>query len=125
MPAAWTRLAPTFLSLMRIAVGLILLNYGSMKILHFPAANRVPPTGSLPWIAGCLELVLGAALVLGFQTRVVAFVLSGLMAAAYYIAHWPQGIYPSLNGGSAAAAMCFALLYLSAAGPGPISIDRR
>ena len=72
-----------------------------------------------------LELFGGAALVLGVFTRPVAFVLSGLMAFAYWMAHAPQSFFPVANGGDAAILFCFVFLYLVFAGPGPWSLDAR
>ena len=65
-----------------------------------------------------------ALITLGLFTRPAAFVLSGYMAAAYFIAHFPRSFFPALNGGEGAALYCFVFLYLAAAGPGPWSIDR-
>lgn len=115
---------PAMLSILRIVTGLLLLSYGTMKILHFPVGMQ-PPVGSLPYIAGCLELVGGALLLVGLATRPVAFVLSGLMAAAYFVAHMPKGFFPALNGGSLAMILSFLLLYIFVAGPGPISLDAK
>jgi uncharacterized membrane protein YphA (DoxX/SURF4 family) len=78
-----------------------------------------------PWIAGCFELVLGFLVLVGFKTRPAAFVLSGVMAFAYFLRHAPQGFYPSQNGGVAAILFCFVFLYLFSAGPGPISVDAK
>jgi putative oxidoreductase len=72
-----------------------------------------------------MEIVGGFALFLGWRTRPVAFVLSGLMAVAYWMAHAPKSIFPVLNGGDAAILFCFVFLYIAAAGPGPWSLDQR
>ncbi len=117
--------SPYLLSLLRIVSALVLFSYGTQKILHFPVAERVPPVLSLPWIAGLFELTLGFLLLIGFMSRAAAFILSGLMAFAYFIAHFPQSVFPSQNGGVAAILFCFIFLYLVAAGPGPVSIDAR
>lgn len=117
--------SPYLLSLLRIVSALVLFSYGTQKILHFPVAERVPPVMSMPWIAGLLELTLGFLLLIGFMSRAAAFVLSGLMAFAYFIAHFPQNFFPSQNGGVAAILFCFIFLYLVAAGPGPLSVDAR
>ena len=93
------------------------------KLLGFPASDMSPPAMSLPWIAGVLELFGGALLALGLFTRPVAFVLSGEMAVAYFLAHAPQSFFPLLNGGDAAVLFCFVFLYLVFAGPGPWSLD--
>jgi putative oxidoreductase len=116
-------LQPALLSLLRIVSALVLFSYGTQKILHFPAAERVPDVGSLPWIAGLLELTLGFLVLIGFQTRAAAFVLSGLMAFAYFIGHASRGFFPAQNGGVAAILFCFVFLYIVAAGAGPFSVD--
>lgn len=83
----------------------------------------MPSAFSLSWTAGLFELILGFALLLGFYSRASAFVLSGLMACAYFIAHYPQNFYPAQNGGVAAILFCFIFLYIAIAGPGPLSVD--
>ena len=120
LDALW---APRMLSVLRIVAALIFFAHGTQKLLGFPASEMVPPPGSLPWIAGVLELAGGALLVVGLFTRPVAFVLSGLMAVAYWMAHAPQGPFPALNGGDAAILYCFVFLYLVFAGAGPWSLD--
>jgi putative oxidoreductase len=95
MFASVSSLQPHLLSLLRIVSALVLFSYGTQKILHFPAAERVPEAGSLPWIAGMFELILGFLVLIGFKTRIAAFVLSGVMAFAYFISHAPSGFYPA------------------------------
>jgi putative oxidoreductase len=85
--------------------------------------EKVPDALSLPGIGGMLELVGGALIVLGLFTRPVAFLLSGEMAVAYFVAHAPRAPFPLLNGGDAAVLFCFVFLYLFFAGPGPWSVD--
>ena len=122
LAAAW---APRLLSILRIMAGLLLLQHGTAKHLKFPVVQsmaNLQPT-SLPGIAGFLELAGGVLLVLGLFTRPTAFILSGMTAVAYFVAHFPRGFYPILNGGELVALYCFAFLYLAAAGPGPWSID--
>ena len=122
----WRGLAPYFLSLLRLIAGLLLLEFGTMKILHFPYDDffsGVPPL-SLFWIAGVIELVGGALVAAGLFTRLAAFILSGEMAFAYFMEHAPQGFYPALNKGLPAVLFCFVFFYLSAAGGGPWSLDR-
>jgi putative oxidoreductase len=123
MPASIIALQSHLLSLLRIVSALVLFSYGTQKILHFPAVEQVPPVGSLPWIAGLFELILGFLVLIGFQTRIAAFVLSGVMAFAYFLRHAPQSFYPAQNGGVAAILFCFIFLYFAAAGAGPFSID--
>jgi putative oxidoreductase len=97
-----------------------------MKLFGFPSPfMRQLAVGELVWIAGALELVGGALLVLGLFTRPTAFVLAGLMAFAYFIGHAGRGFYPILNGGNLAVLYCFVLLYLAAAGGGRWSLDAR
>lgn len=119
-----TRFTPQLLSIFRIMAALLLLQHGTTKILSFPASdfNGIALT-SLPGIAGLFELIGGALLLVGLFSRVTAFVLSGVMAAAYFIAHAPQGFYPMLNGGELAVLYSFSFLFLAAAGPGPWSVD--
>lgn len=121
---ALSKYRPFLLSVLRIMAGLLIMQHGTTKILHLPSTQMSGISlASLPGIAGILELVCGALVVVGFQARVAAFLLSGLMAAAYFIAHAPGGFYPLLNGGELAALYAFVFLYLAAAGPGPVSID--
>ena len=115
--------APRMLSVLRFVSALIFFVHGTQKVLWFPVSEMHPPVGSIFWIAGVLELVGGALLMLGLFTRPVAFVLSGLMAVAYWMAHAPQSFYPALNGGDAAILYCFAFLYFVFAGGGAWSLD--
>jgi putative oxidoreductase len=118
--------APILLSVLRIAVGLSFLEHGTGKILGFPAGlpglDKLPAT--MLYFTGLMELIGGVLIVIGLFTRPVAFVLSGFMAAAYFIVHFPIDFFPAKNYGEAALLYCFVFLYLSAAGPGPISVDR-
>lgn len=116
--------APQMLGVLRIVSALIFFAHGTQKLLGFPASDMDPAVMSLSWIAGVMELVGGAMLILGFMTRPTAFLLSGLMAAAYWMAHAPRSPFPALNGGDAAILYCFVFLYLVFAGPGAFSIDR-
>ena len=114
---------PRARSILRIMAALLFLAHGSAKLLGFPASDMSPPAMSLPWIAGVLELFGGTLLALGLFTRPVAFLLSGQMAVAYFLAHAPESFFPLLNGGDAAVLYCFVFLYLFFAGPGPWSLD--
>ena len=121
--AAWQ---PRLLSVLRIVAGLLFLEHGTQKILGFPAGEHAGVAlTSLSGIAGLLELVLGVLLVIGLFTRIAAFIASGEMAAAYWIAHAPQSAFPVNNGGDAAILYCFIFLYIAAAGAGPWSTDAR
>lgn len=113
------------LSVLRIMSAALVLQHGTIKHLNFPASPMNDTAiGSLSGIAGLIELVGGALLLIGLFTRPVAFLLSGMTAAAYFIAHAPQGFFPILNGGELAALYCFVFLFLAAAGGGSWSLDR-
>ncbi len=121
---AW---APRILSVLRIVAAVLFFEHGLQKILGIPpraAGVPGPEMFSLIWFAGVLELVGGALLIIGFLTRPVAFLLSGQMAVAYWMAHAPKSPFPMENGGDAAILYCFIFLYLVFAGPGPWSVDR-
>ncbi len=122
LASAW---APRLLSILRIMTGLLFLQHGTAKLLKIPVMPMFANLSltSLPGIAGILELVGGVLIILGLFTRSVAFVLSGLMAVAYFMAHAPRGFYPILNAGELAILYCFVFLYFAAAGPGPWSVD--
>jgi putative oxidoreductase len=117
--------APRVLSIVRIVAALIFMEHGTQKLLGFPpSANPAPALISLSGLGAILELVGGALLVLGLFTRPVAFILSGEMAFAYWMAHAPRSFFPVLNGGDAAILYCFLFLYLAFAGGGAWSVDR-
>ncbi len=119
-----TTWAPRILSVLRIMSALLFMEHGTLKQLGFPASDRTAPElMSLSGISGVFELYLGALLVVGLFTRPVAFVLSGVMASAYFIAHAPRSFFPVLNGGDAAILYCFVFLYFVFAGAGAWSID--
>jgi putative oxidoreductase len=116
--------APRMLAILRIVAALIFMEHGTQKLLGFPASDRPSPElFSLMGLAGVLEFFGGILLVLGLFTRPVAFVLSGMMAVAYWMAHAPQSFFPVLNGGDAAILYCFVFLYLAVAGGGVWSLD--
>ncbi|MDB5554435.1 MAG: DoxX family protein [Rhizobium sp.] len=117
--------APRVLSIVRIVAGLIFMAHGTQKLLGFPASDMNPPMFSIFWFAGVIELVAGALITIGLFTRPAAFIASGMMAFAYFIAHAPQNFFPALNGGDAAILFCFFFLYLVFAGPGEWSVDAK
>ncbi len=117
--------APRVLSVLRIVVGLVLLQYGLAKLFGWPAVKMFQ---DLPWlslfgIAGMFELIGGTLLILGLFTRPAAFILSGEMAAAYFIEHFPRSFFPAVSEGDLAVSLCFTFLYLAFAGGGPWSLD--
>jgi putative oxidoreductase len=119
-----SRASPVLLSVLRIVTGFLFIEHGTQKWLLFPGGTTRASVDNLGGIAGLFELVGGALIILGLFTRPVAFVLSGVMAFAYFIAHAPQGFWPLLNKGELAVLYCFVFLYLAAAGGGPWSLDR-
>jgi putative oxidoreductase len=132
----YARWAPLQLSILRIMASLLYIAHGTQKLFNFP--ERRPPPGapegaappaidlfSLIGAAGMLEFVGGFLLLIGLFTRPVAFLLSGMMAVAYFIAHHPRGFYPVNNGGDLAILFCFVFFYLFFAGAGPVSVDAR
>jgi putative oxidoreductase len=120
--AAWT---PRALSVLRVIMGLMIIQHGMAKLLGFPVVASLAKLNPLSLIgaAGFIELIGGALLILGLLTRPVAFIISGEMAVAYFMAHAPKDFYPLINGGTLAIMFCFTCLFLSTAGPGPWSVD--
>lgn len=123
----WRSWAPQLLSVLRIVAAFLFIQFGTGKLFALPGplmpGGGTVPVGSLPGIAGVLEVVGGTLLLLGLFTRPVAFLVSGEMAIAYFHSHAPSGFWPVLNGGHPAVLFCFVWLYLSSAGPGPWSLD--
>ena len=121
-------LQPYALSLLRIIAGFTFSLHGFQKLVGLLGGRG--GTGakaeflSLIWVAGFLELFGGLLLILGLLTVPTAFLLSGQMAVAYFVAHLPKGFWPILNGGELAALYSFVFLYLFTAGPGPWSLDQ-
>ena len=125
--AHWTAWSGRFQSLLRIVAAFIFLQSGTMKTFAFPIGVQ-PHGGTVPLasqvgVGGVLEVVCGAMLLLGWYTRPNAFLMSGMMAVAYFQFHAPNGFWPIANGGIDAALFCFLWLYFSAAGGGAWSID--
>jgi putative oxidoreductase len=118
---------PRILSILRIVLGLLYMQHGLFKIFGFPPgptpAKPYVLMSLVPGLAGLLELIGGALVAIGLFTRIVAFILSGEMAFAYFMAHAPRAFYPYSNGGELAVLYCFAFLYLAFAGGGPWSLD--
>ena len=127
--AEWSGWAPRLLSMLRIVASFMFMLGGTMKLFAFPTG--IPPDGgTVPLLSqiglgAILEVFSGALLLLGLFTRPVAFLAAGMMAVAYFQFHFPQGFWPTTNGGVAAALYCFVCLYFSAAGAGPWSLDAK
>jgi putative oxidoreductase len=125
--ARWRSASPYLLSVLRIIAAFLFMQYGTAKLFGFPAPT-LPGGGtarlaSQIGIAGVLETFGGLLLLLGLFTRPVAFLVSGMMAVAYFQVHAPRGFWPILNHGDSATFFCFLWLYFSSAGGGPWSLD--
>jgi putative oxidoreductase len=121
--ASLDKARPYILSIVRIVVALLFLEHGLQKFFGFPVAGPAQlPT--LLQVQGAIEIVGGILLLLGAYTRIVAFILSGDMAVAYFMSHHPRGFFPVGNGGDAAVLYCFIFLYFVFAGAGIWSLDR-
>src|SRR5579863_760883 len=116
------RLRPYVLSILRIVVGLLFLQHGLSNVFGFPAPG--PSLSGLLILAAILETVGALLFLVGAYTRIVAFILSGEMAFAYFMAHAPRSVYPLANGGELAVLFCFIFFYFVFAGGGPWSVDR-
>lgn len=125
--ATLTRYEPHALAVLRIVAALLFLVHGTVKLFGFPPEAMPGPQDSMTllWIAGVIELVAGALIAIGLFTRPAAFVASGEMAVAYWMAHAPRGLFPAVNMGEPAILFCFVFLYLVFAGPGAWSLDGR
>jgi putative oxidoreductase len=109
------------LAITRILLGVMLACHGAQKLLGALGGTADPPW--IVWEAGPIELFGGALLGAGLFTRMCSFLVSGVMAAAYFIAHAPQGFWPILNGGELAIVFCWLSLYFAAHGPGAWAVD--
>lgn len=120
-PAAnWT---PALLSAVRIAAGLIFFQHGAEKIWGFAGGRIDLNFASMHGIAGPIEVIGGALLILGLFSRTTAFILCGEMAVAYFLRWAPRGFFPIMNGGEESVLNCYLFLWLVTAGPGPWSLD--
>ena len=128
MPMKWlAKYADHAYALLRIATGFMFAFHGAQKILGL-LAERQPPVGSQLWIGGIIELLGGLAVMTGFQTRLAAFLCSGMMLVAYVQFHWkfqfgPE-FFPAINKGELALLYCFVFFFIVWQGPGPFSLDR-
>ena len=116
------------LTLLRIIAGFLFIQHGAQKLFGLLGGmGGKGESASFPdliWVAGALEFFGGLCILLGVLTRPVAFLLSGLMAVAYFMAHAPRGFWPVPNGGELAVLYCFVYLYFAAAGGGPFTVER-
>ena len=126
--ARWSSFAPQFLAVLRMVAGLLFLLAGTTKLFAFPIGMPGGATAIFPsqiWIGAVLEVVGGGLILLGLFTRPVAFLLSGFMAVAYFMAHASKGnvLLPLLNQGELSVLYCFAFLYFVFSGAGAWSVD--
>ncbi len=117
---AWS---PRLLSVLRLVVAILYIEHGTSKFFGFPVGMGHVPLFSLFGLAGFLEIAGSLFIFFGLFTRPVAFILSGEMAFAYFMAHAPHSLYPLVNGGEQAVFYCFVFLYFAAAGGGAWSLD--
>ena len=117
------RYSPYLLSILRIVTALLFVEHGLSRLFGFPSPLPTPALFSMLWFAGAIELAGGALLLAGLFTRTAAFIMSGEMAAAYFLSHAPRGFFPILNNGDGAILYCFIFLYIVFAGAGPWSLD--
>ncbi len=111
-------------ALLRIVAGFLFIWHGAQKLFNFPADFPYGPLNPLMTAAGAIELLGGALIMIGLFTRPAAFICSGTMAVAYWMAHGMQNVFPLLNGGELAALYCFIFLFIAARGAGIWSIDK-
>jgi putative oxidoreductase len=119
--AEWS---PRLLSIVRIVVGLLFLEHGLSKYFGFPAPSPAAfQVVGLLGLAGAIEIVASVLVTIGLFTRAAAFIASGEMAVAYFMAHFPKSFFPLVNGGEAAVLYCFIFLFLALEGGGVWSVD--
>jgi putative oxidoreductase len=119
----WKRFEPYAYALLRIVAGLLFLFHGLQKLFGMYGGQAVELV-TLRGLAGIIELVGGAMIMIGLYTSPVAFIASGQMAFAYFMSHQPQAFWPIQNRGELAALYCFVFLYISTRGSGPLSVRR-
>jgi putative oxidoreductase len=118
------RFAPQLYAIMRIVVGLLFACHGAQKLFGVLGRQQVQ-LASQSGLAGVIELVGGVMIAIGFLTGTFAFIASGEMAFAYFIAHMPRGGLPIQNGGELSVLYCFVFLYIAARGAGIWGVDKR
>jgi putative oxidoreductase len=120
--------SPYIYAVMRIVIGFLFACHGAQKLLGvlggFGPSGETAPLFSMMGLAGVIEFFGGLLIILGWQTGYAAFIASGQMAAAYFMAHHPRGFWPILNDGEPAVLFCFVFLYITSKGGGLWSIDR-
>ena len=126
IPTTWQ---PQLHALLRVVAGLLFLEHGTSKLLHFPINDMwqgaYVQMGAMAAGLGVLEIVASGLIIIGAFTRITAFILSGMMAVAFWMIHVAMmgSVFPMINQGEAAVFFCFVFLYFAAAGAGPYSVD--
>lgn len=117
--------APYALTALRIMAALLFLEHATMKLLQFPGPVQGVsyPLPTIMIIAGVIEVITSILMIVGYQTRIAAFIASGTMAVAYFMVHTPYGFWPSLNMGEPAILFCFIFLFIAANGGGAWTLD--
>lgn len=123
MKTVLPNLSPYAFAILRIVAGIMFLMHGTQKLFNWPPGQGRVELASMMGLAGIIEVVAGALIAVGLVTGIAAFIASGEMAAAFFIAHAPQGLIPLVNQGELAALYCFLFLYVATHGAGIWSID--
>ncbi len=116
-------LGPRALAVLRVITALLFLEHATMKFFGFPVGMGDGPLPTLIMVAGAIEIIASLMVIAGFYTRLAAFIASGEMAFAYFMAHAPSSFWPAVNKGESAILFCFIFLYIAAAGAGAWSAD--
>jgi putative oxidoreductase len=117
------RYSPYIYALLRIAMGFLFVWHGSQKLFGYPPLEKPMPLNGLMAVGGTIEFVCGILVMIGLFAGFAAFLASGMMAVAYFMAHAPSGFLPIQNRGELAVIYCFVLLYIAARGSGILSVD--
>jgi putative oxidoreductase len=123
MESRFGRYSPYAFALFRIVAGLLFMMHGTQKLFGWPGGKAGVPLASMMGLAGIIEFLCGLLIMIGLFGSIAALIASGEMAAAYFMAHLPQGFWPILNQGELAALFCFAFLFVAAHGSGIWSVD--
>ena len=116
------RFSPQFYALMRIVAGLLFACHGAQKLFGMFGVQHMPLASQMG-LAGAIEFFGGLSIAIGFLTGTAAFIASGEMGAAYFLAHFPRGAVPIRNGGELALLYCFLFLYIASRGAGVWGVD--
>jgi putative oxidoreductase len=117
------RFADPVYCIMRLVVGLLFACHGGQKILGYPPTAKAMQLDTLGMVGGYIELICGFMIALGLLTCLAAFLASGMMAVAYFMAHASGGFFPIINQGEKAVFYCFVFLFMVFYGSGRLSLD--